>query len=112
MALPPTAEITNLHARLCSAISDATRIMLLYALADQPQNVSQLVETLAQPQSTVSRHLAILRTAGLVTTERNGRQVVYELTDGRVIEALDLLRRVLTDRVSKDAGLLVEAEGE
>ena len=106
MITPTTAEITTLHARLCSAISDPTRILLLYVLAEQPKNVTQLVEALDLPQSTVSRHLALLRTAGLVDFERSGRQVNYTLADPRVIQALDLMREILNDRVTKHADLL------
>jgi DNA-binding transcriptional ArsR family regulator len=110
--IPSSLEITNLHAELCSAISDPTRILVLYALADQPRIVSQLVEVLTLPQSTVSRHLAILRGAGLVQTARSGRQVVYALTDARVIQALDLMRAVLADRLSKHADLLTVSSME
>jgi ArsR family transcriptional regulator len=104
--IPPSTEITNLHAQLCSAIADPTRILVLYALAEQPQNVTELVEILTLPQSTISRHLAVLRGAGLVIPERNGRQVHYALADLRVIQALDLMRSILADRVNKHADLL------
>ena len=104
--IPPSFEITNLHAHLCSSISDPTRILILYTLAEQPQNVTQLTEILSLPQSTVSRHLAILRAAGLVVPERNGRQVLYVLADRRVIEALDIMRSILADRVNKHADQL------
>ncbi len=104
--IPPSSEITNLHARLCSSISDPTRILILYALAEETQNVTQLTEILNLPQSTISRHLAILRASGLVVPERNGRQVVYALADRRVIEALDIMRSIMADRVSKHADLL------
>ena len=104
--IPPSIEITTLHAELCSSISDPTRILLLYALAEQPQNVTELTQILDLPQSTISRHLAILRSSGLVLPGRNGRQVVYTLADSRVIEALDLLRSILANRVSKHADQL------
>ncbi len=104
--IPTSSEITNLHAQLCASISDPTRILVLYALAEQPLNVTELTEILNLPQSTISRHLAILRSSGLVLPERNGRQVVYALADPRVIDALDILRRILADRVSKHADLL------
>ncbi len=108
--VPPSTEINNLHAHICSAVSDPTRILLLYALAEGPRNVTQLTETLGQPQSTVSRHLATLRGAGLVWAERSGRQVVYALTDDRVIQALELMRSILADRVIKYSDLLSEVE--
>ena len=110
--IPSISEINRLHARLCSGISDPIRITILYALAEGQHNVTQLTETLGLPQSTVSRHLAVLRQTGLVVTERDGRQVDYALTDDRVIEALDILRSILQDRVNKEADLLNELPSE
>ena len=89
-----TQEITHLHADLCSALADPTRLLLLYALSDQPRNVSDLTQELNVPQPTVSRHLKVLREGGLVKATRQGASVQYELTDHRVIDALDILRSV------------------
>lgn len=108
--IPSGNEVHQLHAQICSALSDPTRILLLYALAEAPQNVSDLTATLGQPQSTVSRHLALLRGAGLVSAARNGRNVVYDLADRRVIQALDLMRGVLADHMSKQAELLATGD--
>ncbi len=90
-------EATLLHAELCSALADSTRIMILYALSERQLNVSDLAEVLGIPQPTASRHLKILRERGLVRPQRTGASVVYQLTDGRLIQALDLLRTVLYD---------------
>ena len=103
-----TQEITNLHADLCSALADPTRLLLLYALADQPRNVSELTRELEVPQPTVSRHLKVLREAGLVIATRQGASVQYELCDHRVIEALDILRSVLRERIQHHADLIDE----
>ena len=94
----PRSEVNLLHAELCTAVADPIRITLLYTLAEQSSNVSELTELLALPQSTVSRHLRVLRTSHLVRDQRNGRQVLYSLEDQRIIEALDLLRQVLGER--------------
>jgi DNA-binding transcriptional ArsR family regulator len=101
-------EITHLHANLCSALADPTRLLLLYALSDQPRNVTELTQELDTPQPTVSRHLKVLRESGLVTATRQGSSVQYELADRRVIEALDLLRGVLRDRIQRSADLFEE----
>src|SRR5258707_5027446 len=92
-------EIANLHAQICSGLADPNRILLLYTLADCPHNVGELAEALGMPQPTVSRHLKILRERGLVCAEREGQQVVYALGDDRVIQALDLLRAVMAERL-------------
>ncbi len=98
-------ELQHLHASVCSALSDSTRIAILYELADQPHNVSALTELLNLPQSSVSRHLKTLRDHRLVHAERQGANVVYSLADRRVIAALDLLRQVLAEHLAESAAL-------
>lgn len=99
-------EINLLHARVCSALADPTRILLLYALAEGPKYVGELAEELDLPQPTVSRHLKILRERPLVTAERNGSSVYYSLSDSRIIEALDLLRAVLHGILAQQVELI------
>jgi DNA-binding transcriptional ArsR family regulator len=103
-----TQEITHLHADLCSALADPTRLLLLYALSEQPRNVSDLTQELNVPQPTVSRHLKVLREGGLVKATRQGASVQYDLTDHRVIDALDILRSVLRERIQHHADLMDE----
>ena len=101
-----TNEITRLHADLCSAVADPRRILMLYALANKPLNVGELTAILNISQPSTSRHLKILRERGLVKAERDGTTIVYSLVDERLINALDLLRAVLRDRIEFSASLL------
>jgi DNA-binding transcriptional ArsR family regulator len=105
MVNPTLEEVTLLHYTMCQAVSEPRRIMILYALAERPRNVTALAETLDIPQPTVSRHLRLLRQHGLVATERQGTAVTYTLTEPRVIEVLDTMRQILADALSKQAGL-------
>lgn len=98
-------EVNLLHAHICQALADPKRILILYALADRPRYVSELADFLAIPQPTVSRHLKVLRDRSLVTTERDGATVYYSLHDVRVVQALDLLRAVLADKLTQQAQL-------
>jgi DNA-binding transcriptional ArsR family regulator len=101
-------EITQLHANICSALADPTRILILYALAAKPSNVSELALDVGISQPAASRHLNLLRERGLVSARREGQAVVNTLTDPRVIQALDLLRAVLTDKLKNQAALVVD----
>lgn len=101
-------EVTRLHADICSALADPRRILLLYAISDSPRNVSDLANDIEISQPAASRHLKILRERGLVQAIRQGASVEYHLTDDRLIEALDLLRNVLRDRLAYRASLLEE----
>ncbi|HNY84527.1 MAG TPA: metalloregulator ArsR/SmtB family transcription factor [Anaerolineaceae bacterium] len=93
-------EVNLLHRHICPAMGDPKRMLLLYQLADGEQTVSQLTEKLAQPQSTVSRHLAVLRENRLVNTRRQGTSIYYSLADDRVLKAIDILRQVLSQQLS------------
>jgi DNA-binding transcriptional ArsR family regulator len=101
-------EITQLHADFCSALADSTRLVLLYALADSPRNVSELTQELGHPQPTISRHLKILRDRGMVVATRQGTMVQYALADRRVIDALDILRSIMRDSIQKRASFIEE----
>ncbi len=99
-------EVTQLHADICAALADPRRILLLYELSEEPRNVSDLATELGISQPATSRHLKILRERGLVQASRHGMNVVYNLTDNRLIEALDLLRIILRDRLAYRASLV------
>ena len=101
-------EVSQLQANLCFALADPTRILMLYALDEKPRNVTELTQELNIPQPTASRHLKILRERGLVSTERQGTTITYTLTDRRIVQALDLMRGVLRDRLTYHANLMEE----
>jgi DNA-binding transcriptional ArsR family regulator len=98
-------EIMRMHAQVCAALGDPTRILLLYSISEQPRSVGDLVKALGINQSTASRHLQNLRDRRLVTATREGQNVYYSLVDKRVIQALDLLREVLADDLSHQGSL-------
>jgi DNA-binding transcriptional ArsR family regulator len=101
-----TEEINLLHAQICQGLADPNRILILYLLADGPHYVTELAEMLNVSQPTVSRHLKVLRDRSLVTATREGNTVNYALRDRRIIQALDLLRAVMTDVLAERAELI------
>ncbi len=105
-------EISQLEANLCVALADPTRILILYALNEGPRSVTELTNELGTTQPTTSRHLKVLRERGLVTTTRQGVSIIYEITDKRLIEALDLLRSVLRSTITQKADLIAEIDSE
>ena len=94
-------ELEELVAGMCKGLNDPKRLLLLYALGDGPHTVSELCEILDAPQSNTSQHLAVLRTVGMVDTERRGNSVVYSLRHPKVIDAIDTLRDIMGDEVSR-----------
>jgi len=98
-------EINLLHERICSALGDSTRILILYLLSQKDLFVNELADELNTPQSTVSRHLKILRERNLVTTKRQGTAVLYSLADQRIIRSLDLMREILAEQIHSEAAI-------
>ena len=98
-------EIGLLHEKVCTALGDTTRIMMLYLLAEKAMCVNEISEALDIPQPTASRHLKVLRERDLVNTERQGTNVEYSLADARIIQALNLMRELLTERLQAQAAI-------
>jgi ArsR family transcriptional regulator len=72
--------------QLFKAISDGTRLRILLLLLNNGELcVCDLMESLQIPQSTVSRHLAILRSAGLVDGERRGAWMYYQVVEDQTL---------------------------
>lgn len=99
------AELRDLHARVCKAIADPKRLLIINELRERELNVGELCEALGLTQSNASQHLAILRERGVVTTRREGTSVIYALRGTKVIQAVDLLREFLAEDLA-DQGRL------
>jgi len=61
------------------ALADPTRREILHVLRDGPKSSGEIADHFPTAWATVSRHLGALRDAGLILSERNGQQIVYEL---------------------------------
>jgi DNA-binding transcriptional ArsR family regulator len=61
------------------ALADPTRREILRLLRDGPKTSGEIAEQFPTAWATISRHLGALRDAGLILSERNGQQIVYEL---------------------------------
>lgn len=69
---------------VAGALSDETRLRILAMLLEKPKAVTELVAGLNVSQPRASAHLAVLREAGLVLFEAEGRQRVYRVREDRV----------------------------
>jgi DNA-binding transcriptional ArsR family regulator len=73
-------------------LADATRVQVLWSLADREMSVNELAEHVGKPAPSVSQHLAKLRMARLVRTRRDGTTIFYSLEN-------DHVRRLVIDAV-------------
>ena len=82
-------EILYDLADLFKVFSDTTRIKILFALMDEDLCVADIAETIGASQSAVSHQLRILKQARLVKFQREGKNVIYALSDDHVHTMLD-----------------------
>jgi DNA-binding transcriptional ArsR family regulator len=94
-------EITILQAEVLKTLANARRLEILHALAQGPSEVGRLAARIGATQPNVSQHLAVLRTAGIVDAERDGREVRYRLSDPDVMIACGVMRSVLERRLTR-----------
>ena len=85
---PPTAAGGRRLDAVFSALSDPTRRTVVQALADAPTSASELALRMPVSRQAIAKHLASLAAAGLVDSERDGRQVRYRLTPGAFSDAV------------------------
>ena len=93
--LPVSEEVDRTrYAAVGRALSDPKRLCVLESLAIGELSVTDLSERVGCQVPNMSQHLAVLRSAGLVTTRREGTTIYYRLADPRVIEAYRLIQDI------------------
>src|SRR3974377_103443 len=91
------ADLTKLFA----ALSDPTRLRLLNLMDGREVCVCYFVEILGQGQPKISRHLAYLRSAGVVAARREGKWMHYKIIEPRNRDAAQILSQTI-DALKKD----------
>ncbi len=95
--VPAEASPASLTAKFFRGLGDPTRVRILQLVLERERTVSELVEETGVLQGRLSSHLACLRWCGFVAARREGRQVYYRITDGRIPRLLRLAEEFLTD---------------
>ncbi len=83
------------HARIIKAMAHATRLFIVNELAKEQKCVCELTELIGADTSTVSKHLSLLKNAGIVADERRGAQIFYTLRCPCVLKFFECVESVL-----------------
>ena len=98
-------ELYKLKAELCKTFAEPKRLHIINELQAGEKLVGELVRALGVPQAVVSRHLAILRSRGVVRPRREGRNVYYSLADPKIAVACGIIHEVLLSNLEKNRQL-------
>lgn len=104
-------EIFDVHAEFCKTMANTKRLIIIRALKDKERTVGEFSELLDLPIANVSQHLKALRDHDIVTTRKEGQKVYYSLTDPRLVDACDMIRRIIVD-LNKRKGKLIDVDYE
>jgi ArsR family transcriptional regulator, virulence genes transcriptional regulator len=88
----------EIQADFCRAMGNAVRLQIVHCLREGPLTVTEICQAARLPQGSASRQLAILRGAGVVTTERSGNAKVYRIKNPKIVEVCDLVRKILIEQ--------------
>jgi DNA-binding transcriptional ArsR family regulator len=92
---PRSGLAARRHARVFAALGDGTRLALVMRLSDQsPLSIARLTEGTSLTRQAVSKHLVVLRRAGLIRAVRSGRERLIELRPRPLDEARDRLNKI------------------
>jgi ArsR family transcriptional regulator len=84
-----------------SALAHPLRLRILEKLRNGPCCVCKIIPYVGGEQSNVSHHLAILRNAGIVFSEKRGQEVWYAIADSRIIKLIDLMETCILESLRR-----------
>ena len=93
------AELLKLRVQIVKALANDIRLRIIDALKAGEQSSGDLARALKLPAATLSQHLTTLRTVGVLDSRRQGQQVLYRLSDPRIVQACDLMYSALLSRL-------------
>ena len=103
------AELYRLQAEFCKGMAHPKRIQILRVLKGGEKSVNDLAKVTGIPQANMSQHLSLLRQLGLLSTRREGTNIYYSISDHRIVEACELVRSCIGDRLKKSQIVLAVA---
>lgn len=106
MATGPKQALFEEFARVAQALGHAHRLALLEQAAQGERSVDTLALASGLSMANASQHLKLLRAAGLVTSRRDGKNVLYRLANDEVLELLNATRRVAERNVAEVARIV------
>lgn len=109
---PHRFELQTLKAEFFKALGHPTRVRILEILRHGQRSVQELQQALDLDQSTVSQHLAVLRSKNVVGARKEGTIVRYGVRDAAVGELLDVARRIFSRHLEGSRTMLAELKRE
>ncbi len=99
-------ELYEIHAEMCKVFSNSTRLEILNLLRGKELSVTELIKKTKLSQANISQHLSIMKSKGIVTSSRKGKNLYYKLANPKIIRAFDIIREVLAEKLKKNGAIV------
>lgn len=93
-------EIFDRQARICKAFAHPGRLHILDLIGNGERGASDLQKELGLSKTNISQQISVLKSAGVLVTRRNGKQIYCSLAIPEVKQACKLIREVLTAQIA------------
>lgn len=101
-----TKAIFEARAEIIKAMAHPTRLFIVDRLAKKERCVAELTEMIGADMSTVSKHLNILKSAGILDYDKRGSQIYYSLKVPCILNFFGCVEAVLRDSAKSQLGLV------
>lgn len=99
-------EVFERQVEICKAFANSTRLHILDLLGRRNWSAGELQKELGVSKANLSQHITVLKTAGVITRRRRGKQVYFALAMPQVKQACQLIRSVLRTQIRNGKRLL------
>jgi ArsR family transcriptional regulator len=106
---PQTKALFEARARVIKAMAHPTRLFMVHQLGQGEQTVSELQAMIQADMSTVSKHLSVLKSEGIIQDDKRGNQVYYTLRCPCVLDFFSCVESVLQTNATVTLGLMEES---
>jgi ArsR family transcriptional regulator len=97
-SMAKSRDVLRQQARVLKALANESRLMIIDRLAEGECSAGELTTLVGDDQSTVSKHLAVLRSHGIVDDRRQGSAVIYRLLTPCVVNFFSCATQVIKER--------------
>ena len=92
-------SILKLQADICKIFANDKRLEIINLLKDTEKSNSELVQKTGLSKVTISQHVNVLKSKGVIVVRREGVQLYYRIANPKIIQACNLMREVLVEQL-------------
>jgi DNA-binding transcriptional ArsR family regulator len=108
-------SILKLQADICKIFANDKRLEIINLLKDSEMSNSELMQKTGLSKVTISQHMNVLKSKGVILVRREGVQLYYRISNPKIIQACTLMREVLVEQLlekEKAVSRLVKASNK